>query len=452
MHYHRMKHLTAALIGLALLSMLAACGSNPSANTVATQTLTAQRNNTSQSTSSSDQQATNQPPQLTTVAMPATQTSCPPANTARVLVIAPLALGKHQNLVYIVNEVHSNNPTFGTLKRYDVITGTKTEIVKLPNTSIDVAQISADGQWVLFVNDNRAFKKLQAIRMDGQGLQTLYCSSSFQSDPQWSTNQQLITFEEDSSSTLNIYLLHTSNGQLEKVFTQANAGPRVYLMRTWLDNTHLYLVRTATDSNPDVLSILDIAKGDNQTSNDLKQIVPSGQQTLSLGSFDSSYDGTQLYVNHNQCGYGCSGSSDITVQPALGGTHHTLYSNNQYAVTEVRAVNAHTLLLAIDNEPFLNSTVDQSHNGLWAMNTDGTNLTRLTMYTPNSVTQMNSSSQFPWSNVSRDGTTYAATQISNRQGQQAYAIIIGSLKGGVPNTIASISDGTALDIAGWTTM
>jgi hypothetical protein len=86
------------------------------------------------------------------------------------------------------------------------------------------------------------------------------------------------------------------------------------------------------------------------------------------------------------------------------------------------------------------------------MNTDGKNLTRLTMYTPNSVTQMNSSSQFPWSNVSRDGTTYAATQISNLQGQQAYAIIIGSLKGGTPNTIASISDGAALDIAGWTTM
>jgi hypothetical protein len=65
---------------------------------------------------------------------------------------------------------------------------------------------------------------------------------------------------------------------------------------------------------------------------------------------------------------------------------------------------------------------------------------------------MNISTQFPWSNVSRDGAMYAATQVSNLQGQQAYAIIIGSLKGGEPNTIASISDGTALDFAGWTTM
>lgn len=452
MHNHRMKHLTVALIGLALLCMLTACGSTSSTNAGATQTQTVQNTTPIQSTGSANQQANSQPPQITTVAMPTTQTSCPLANTARTLVTAPLALGKHQNIVYIVNEVHSNNPTFGTLKRYDVVTGTKTEIVKLANTSIDAAQISADGQWVLFVNDNRAFKKLQAVRMDGQGLQTLYCSSSFQSDPQWSTNQQLITFEEDSSGSLNIYLLHTSNGRIEKVFTQASAGPRVYLIRTWLDNTHLYLVRTTTDSNPDVLSLLDITKGDNQTTNDLLQIMPSGQQTLSLGSFDSSYDGTQLYVNHNQCGYGCSGPSDITVQPALGGTQHTLYSNNQYAVTEVRTVTAHTLLFTIDNEPFLNSTVDQSHNGLWAMNTDGTNLTRLTTYTPHSNTQINGSSQFPWSNVSRDGTTYAATQISSLQGQSTYAIIIGSLKGSAPNTIASIADGTALDIAGWTTM
>jgi uncharacterized protein YcfL len=62
MHYYRMKHLTVALIGLALLCMLTACGSNPSANSVATQSLTIQSNG------SSNQQTNNQPPQFTTVA------------------------------------------------------------------------------------------------------------------------------------------------------------------------------------------------------------------------------------------------------------------------------------------------------------------------------------------------------------------------------------------------
>ncbi len=445
--YHRMKHIYFALLGIALLCILAACGSAqtqaPQGNSSTTQT---------QSNGSTNHQTGKPSPQITTAAMPATQNSCPSAGTARGLTTAPLALGSHQNLVYIVNEYQGKNPTFGTLKRYDLVTQNKTEVVKLPNTSIDSAQVSADGQWLLFVSNNGAQKKLQAVRMDGQGLQTLYCSPSFQTNPQWSTNQQLIAFEENSSGNSLIYLLHTSDGTLEKVFSQP-VSPRIYELRTWLDNTHLYLVRTETDSNPDVLSVLDIRKGDNQGPNNLTQVVPSGQPTLSLGSFDSSYSGTQLFVNHNGCGYGCSGPSDITVQPALGGVQHTIFSSQQYAVTDVRAVTRQTLLLAIGNEPFANSKVDQSHNGLWAIQTDGTGLTSLAADDSNSVTQLNESSQFPWSNVSRDGTTYAATHISNLQSQQhVYAIIIGSLSGGMPDTIASISDGTTLDIAGWTTM
>jgi len=417
-----------------LILLVAACSSGtPSTSSLTTTNSTSTNHSTvspsqgqTPSTAPSANGGTTPTPVTTTVPMPTTQTSCPATGTARAAVLEPLALGSHKNLVYIVNEFSGSTPTFGTLKRYDVATGNKTEIVKLPNTSIDSAQVSADGQWLLFVSNNGGQKKLQAVRMDGQGLQTLYCSSSLQPSPQWSTNQQLIAFQENISGNPIIYLLHTSDGTLEKVFSQSNPGPRAYELRTWLDNTHLYLVRTTTDAPPDVLSILDITKGDNQTPNDLKQVVPSG-----LGSFDSSYDGKQLFVNHNGCAYGCSGPSDITVQPALGGTQHTIFSSQQYAVTEIRAVTAKTLLLAIDNEPFANNKVDQSHNGLWTIKTDGTALTRLTAYVPNSVTQLNTSSQFPWSNVSRDGSTYAATQISNLQSRSpAYAIIIGSLSGG----------------------
>jgi len=448
--YHT-KHLLFTLCSFLLLCTLAACGTNSSTGSTGTQPQAPQGNSNSQG-GSGLQQTSTPTAQPTTIAMPSTQASCPTMGTARAFVTAPLALGHHQNLVYIVNQTQHNNPTSGTLKRYDMTTGNKTVIVQLPNTNIDSAQISADGQWVLFVSDNRTQKELQAIRMDGKGLQTLYCGG-FQSNPQWSTNQGLIALEEDISGSLNIYLLHTANGTLEKVFTQSDSGGRVYELRTWLDNSHLYVVRTTTDANPDVLALLDITKGDNQTASNLTQIVPSGQQTLSLGSFDSSYDGTHLFVNHNNCGYGCTGPSDITIQPAQGGQQHTIYSSQLYAVTTVRAVTENTLLVDINNQPFMNSHVDQSHNGMWTMHADGTGPTRLTTVSSTTTSSLNNNSQFPWSNVSRDESTYTTLEITNTANQQpTYAIVTGSLTGGTSTTIASISDGTTLDIAGWTTM
>src|SRR5579859_6810771 len=68
----------------------------------------------------------------------AISTSCPPAGTARAASLPPMQLGHDQNIVYIVNE-GSPTPTFGTLKRYDVVTGAKVEIIKMPGTSISSA-------------------------------------------------------------------------------------------------------------------------------------------------------------------------------------------------------------------------------------------------------------------------------------------------------------------------
>jgi hypothetical protein len=73
------------------------------------------------------------------VPLPATQTSCPAAGTARAAVMTPLTLGNHPNIVYTVNEFQGHTPTFGTLKRYDVTNGNKTEIVKLPNAIMNDA-------------------------------------------------------------------------------------------------------------------------------------------------------------------------------------------------------------------------------------------------------------------------------------------------------------------------
>src|SRR6266851_1544120 len=87
-----------------------------------------------------------------TVPMPATNTSCPAADTARPAVMRTLVRGQLQNLIYIYNEVPQNTSTaVGHLRRYDVSNGHKAEIVS-SGIRIDQAQVSADGQWVLFLS------------------------------------------------------------------------------------------------------------------------------------------------------------------------------------------------------------------------------------------------------------------------------------------------------------
>src|SRR5712692_3451619 len=166
--------LSRSLIGCCLIFLLAACGSG--SPTGVGQTPTPSGSGTP----------------------PATQTSCPAVGTARAAVMTPFTLGSHQSIVYIVNEFQGHNPTFGTLKSYDVTTGNKTEIIKLANATIADAQISADGQWMAFSVAVGSTEKLQLVRMDGQELQTLYCGNvdgtHFFYDLQWSANQQLVAF------------------------------------------------------------------------------------------------------------------------------------------------------------------------------------------------------------------------------------------------------------------
>lgn len=68
-------------------------------------------------------------------------------------VIAPLALGSHANVVYVVNQGQGNkpHPIAGILKRYGSTAGSETVLLTAPRTSpLEGAQVSADGQWVLF--------------------------------------------------------------------------------------------------------------------------------------------------------------------------------------------------------------------------------------------------------------------------------------------------------------
>jgi eukaryotic-like serine/threonine-protein kinase len=88
------------------------------------------------------------------------------------------------------------------------------------------------------------------------------------------------------------------------------------------------------------------------------------------------------------------------------------------------------------------------------IHTDGTGLTRLTTDSKDQVSNLNPDSQYPWSNVSRDGNLYAMEQQSLQPSGHpgTVTLFFGSLHGGTRTRFASMSDGTQLSIVGWTTM
>jgi hypothetical protein len=290
------------------------------------------------------------------------------------------------------------------------------------------------------------------VRMDGQGLQTLYCDTTSHNF-QWSTNQRLIAFESKSGSTGFVKLLRVADGIIETALSQPLNTPYAYQLRTWLDTTRLYLTRYDTDVPPDALAVLDLNKGLHQTVNNLVSVVK--REPGEFQDFDSSYDGSQVFVAHSPCAYSCSGPGNITVQPALGGKESTIYSSQAYSIVQVRAVTQNTLLFRVGNHGFIDpNSGDLSHNGLWAVHTDGTGLARLMTDSANLSTNLNAHSQYPWSNVSRDGGLYAVEQqIPQTSGHPGTVMLFfGSLSGGTPTSFAGMSNGTDLSIVGWTTM
>ncbi len=378
----------------------------------------------------------------TTVPMPPTQTSCPPAGTARGAVIAPLVRGNHANLIYVSNQGQARNPIAGLLERYDTTNESKTIILTLQHTYIQEAQVSADGQWVLFVVQAPDKYAIQLVRLDGQGLQTLYCASAVGplSGMQWSPDQKYLAFMEN----LNVYLLNVATGTYRLEVPSSNN--LYYVPRTWLDNTRLYLsgLLVGTETPPLKLYLLDTSTAK------VQQVLNSPTM---CGDFDSSIDGTQLFTS--ECVFGMpvtEGPSSIGVQPATGGPARTIYSTPTYGITKLRVASDNTLLFVIYNTGV--GSIDTSHNGLWKINTDGTGLSRLTTEAAGETILFNLYTQYFWSTVSRDGAFYAVQVINySSTADRPTSVLIGPMSGGAPFTLARGTVNTGeVDIAGWTTM
>jgi hypothetical protein len=464
MSTNRFSRCIFALLGCILIFLLAACGEtgvNPPPGGSPTSTVNPSKTPLPGSS-----------PTVTTAPVPPTQIGCPAAGTVRAAVTAPLALGKDANIVYLVTEYSANSSnTTSTLKRFDVTTGAKTEILKVPSVTFGSPQVSADGQWILFVTSTAQFDELQMVRMDGQGLQTLYCLPAHSIlKALWSANQQevLISASASPNGFTGLYLLNILKGTIEQVFkptvgSNPVLGSAFVNPITWLNNTQVYVTFADFPIAPATkIGLLNTDRG-TQTISDLKTVF-----TQTLGTphnypcfdADSSYDASTLFISlcggisAPNCSGSCSlgtreGPGSINTERAIGGNTNTILSNQTLGIASVRAVTSDTLLLLVHNFS-MNHKFDPSQNGLWRVATSGSGLTRLTTEASGTTTSLCPFSQNPWSNVSRDGSMYAFQTITNGY-PATYTLAFGQLSGGAPQTLASIA-GTHLDLIGWTTM
>ncbi len=453
--FHFCKRLLEMLLTCCFLCLLVACGTSataapqPSPTSIGGTPVPA----TTGGQAASDSGKTYNPtPVSTTVPVPLTQTSCPTSGTGRAAVLAPLATHGHKTLVYYVGTgQNTHDPLVATLKGLDVATGTKTTILSMPQAVIKQIVISTDGQWILFITNvtvgGQLQNKLQLVRMDGKGLQTLYCGTAdMQLDNKsvvWSNNQRTILMELYGAHG-NISVLDTRTGNVHVALTTPMS------LATMLDNTRAYIKVPATDAPSSTLAILDLSKGANQHPNNLITVF---QQTPPNGNYpcwdaDSSYNAATLYIS--QCKTvssttgpgiaGDTGPSTIDTQAPTGGTLHNVYTNAQLAVTDMRAVSPNTLLLQTKT---VNTPYGSTLNGLWAIHTDGTGRVRLA-----SEGTLNIFDQAPWANVSRDNASYA---FQNARPDGSYTLGYGSLDGTQTTIFATISNAQLL-IVGWTNL
>ncbi len=375
--------------------------------------------------------------------MPAAQTNCPTTSPARAALIAPLVIGKQQNLVYTYN-----TSSAAMLLRYDTSSRQKTTILSLDNVTISDAQLSTDGQFVLFATQVANRLAIQMIRIDGQGLQTLYCAPdngariNFIDNLLWSPDQQSIVFRTPGATGTPpdpiIQLLHMNTGQLQTVMSTRNHTS--YIPRAWLSNTQLYMQGYSTNDGvpPHDVYLFDIQ------SRNIKHIA------LIRGyGWDLS-----LTTNRNELLLSQSGATPpqgqplppgiISAQPATGGRLHVVYASHVHAVTQVRSISATTLLFVLGGR-----SASGEQDGLWKINTDGSGLMLLTR-----DGKLLSDQHTVWSCISRDGRMYAAIGYDYIPGSDKVLtrVVYGPLSGG-PSTLAAIAQaGESAEIVGWTLM
>jgi hypothetical protein len=444
-HVQRRRFTTTVLLfaSCALLVLLAACGPpavGSHATTSGTSSVTAPATHASTFGTSSVTAS------VTTEPMPPTQTSCPANGQGRPAVTAPLALGNQQTVVYV-----DTSSSKSTLKSYTLSTGQTTTLTSVPvsfQVALVDAQVSTDGHYVLFITG----RELQMIRMDGQGLQTLYCYPQRTGVPDtlmnllWSPNQQLAVFEEPSvyggPAGPTVRLLNLGNGSVQTI---AQSGEHVAIqLEAWLGNTQVYYTIYA----PPLAQLYNNVYALNVTEPVEKNSTEIAPIQGNLWDMNLTPDNRTLILS--QCAdilnFGASGQQNeslppslITAQPARGGTLRPIYVSHVHAVVQTRLSNQ-AMLFVIEDSAYIEGPQD----GLWKINLDGTGLTLLMRgHTVLAGTRTT------WANVSRDGMFYAAVNHTLQGASVSTEVYVGPFNGGTPKRFIATNDTIA--IAGWTT-
>ncbi|GER83863.1 hypothetical protein KTAU_25000 [Thermogemmatispora aurantia] len=433
--------------------------------------------------------------------MPVTQTSCPdisPTNPfgTRPAVMRPLALGSHQNLVYIYNEGRSQTSTaHGHLVRYDVATGQRVTIIT-SGLLISEAQVSADGQWIMFLSlpdpqrDPNHAALLQMVRMDGQGLQTLYCFPKLPYTPKgktfsafegrglisytgyppvrfvWSPDERNVLLSADLQSTTSLMtLLDTRTGNLRQLLLYSQFCSMAIPL-TWLNSSQAYIATEsrATCGSPPLpmnLYLIDVNKSINPANPVWNDVIEENVRYTDV-AVDTSPDGSHLFVS--TCEQTEPAISTIVSEPAAGGSQTTIYrqlasaQNPESCVESIRAATTRTLLVLMrSGNPYLQCGAPyQATFQLAMLSSDGRGQ-------PHVLANLEQGSSYSldqavpafWSLISRDGHLYAMTgskllACSNSLIEET-TVFYGSLSGGKPVAVATVSNGT-VDVVGWTAL
>ncbi|GHO86624.1 serine/threonine protein kinase [Dictyobacter formicarum] len=376
-------------------------------------------------------------------------TSCPAAGRARPAVLTPLGTSSpaHQSMIYMQQPgLPVSKDAASALMRYDSETARNIVISQFPGERLGRAQISPDGQWILFVAIAAQKSQLQLIRIDGKFLQTLYCAPlSNATEPSiediyWSpytyADGAHVLFSIENGS--QFYQLWLANGDIALKIV----APKRYQLVGWPDALHLYLRDPGSN-----LYQATIASGQAAPEHNLRQIA------LAAGTDCDDYTiGTDasIYVSHCagkptdcvQCGPLLSGASSI----GRLGDENPFFVDQFLAVSQIRSVQQHILAISLAEHP-----APSKPNGLWLIDVSGVQTPKLLCTVDSSMKSitLNESFQDSWSNVSRDGLMYAL-KTSTLRGPLVDTLSIGSLSSAHLKTVAISPHNATLTVIGWT--
>ena len=393
--------------------------------------------------------------------------TCPAQASARAAALPSITMGNHATIVYLSQQGNDS-----ILQRYDTVTSKSQTILQTHGTeTLQTANISPDGQWIVLVSLLQNQSAIQLVRIDGQHLQTLYCAPMQTNidDALLSPDQRYLAFNQVDQNDISIlYRLDMTTGKLHTELSPLqpnypgiigqvqNTSPNhleaqqfnpipsrhywIYIPMKWANNS-LYLrgaIRASGAPVQEFALLRDISKDATQQQSNVQLIsmnAPDGNACL----YQDVMSDNQRVLCSAYAFMGPASPTTITLQPLAGGMSHLVYSNPAGGAVIARVLTTSTILFILDKP--------DSPPALWKINTDGSGLTQL-MAAQNTDTGLGfaHSSYLPRSITSRDGTLYAL-EVSSMTGN-AQSLIFGSLSGGLPRTFATNTN--SLMLVGWT--